>query len=77
MTWFEGLVRHEVSPSSKLVFWRVDKTWMFLDVLVQVLMVWFDLVYSEWIAMGRNTNLADGLSMLAVGWLQVSLYYCV
>ena len=28
-----------------------------LDVLVQVLMVWFDLVYIEWMAMGCNMNL--------------------
>ena len=50
---------------------------MVLDVLVQVLMVWFDLVYSEWMAMDRNMNLVEGLFVLAVGWLEVSLYSCV
>ena len=42
-----------------------------MDVLVQVLMVWFDLVYFEWIAVGLNMTLAEVLFLLAVVWLEV------
>ena len=50
---------------------------MVLDVLVEVLLVWFDLVYFEWMVMGRNMNLAEGFFVLVVGWLEVFLYSCV
>ena len=50
---------------------------MVLDVLVQVLMVCFDLVYYEWMTMGHNMDLVEGLFLLAVGWLEVSFYSCI